>query len=206
MTKTPPDGFRAPGAADRQEAATLVRCARAGVLSLIPEPGGPPDVSRVGLATDIDGAPIFPVSSLSGRGPALESDRGAALFIGEIGKGDPLAHGRVSLTGRCMRCDGEDWDRARDRYLARHPKASLYIDFEDFSLWRFEVAAAVYVGGFGRAYHMEAGDVVLDAAGAGALARAWGAREAGAREHMNDDHSDAVELYARAFVEAGPGA
>ena len=33
-------------------------------------------------------------------------------------------------------------------YLARHPKAAFWVDFEDFSFWRLEVADVYFVGGF----------------------------------------------------------
>ena len=57
-------------------AKTLIRGARFGALAVI-EPGtGSPLASRVGIATDIDGAPLILVSMLSApqarsRGPAL---------------------------------------------------------------------------------------------------------------------------------------
>lgn len=185
----------------RREVKTLIRTARAGALGLLDSETSWPSVSRVGLATDIDGAPVFPMSDLSGRTTRLEADNRASLMVGEIGKGDPLAHKRITLYGHLKRCGGDDHDRVRGRYLARHPKAKLYIDFKDFSLWRFEVDRASFNGGFGRAYAMTASDLSakLD------KITAWGALEAGAREHMNDDHGDAVLLYATGLAEGSDG-
>jgi hypothetical protein len=40
--------------------------------------------------------------------------------------------------------------QARERYLAIHAEAAGYIGFGDFALWRLEVEALRYVGGFGR--------------------------------------------------------
>jgi heme iron utilization protein len=48
------------------------------------------------------------------------------------------------------------------------------------------------VGGFGRARGLKVSDVVIDVAGAGALAEA----EQGIVTHMNEDHGEAVGLYA----------
>lgn len=179
----------------RREVKTILHIARDGALGLISPQTGAPDVTRVGIATDIDGAPIFPMSDLSGR-PQMATESGrASLLIGRAGKGDPLAHPRVTLHGSIRKAEGDERDRLRSRYLARHPKAALYIDFKDFSLWRFEIEGASFNGGFGRAYAMTADDLlspIEDLAG-------WGPREAGAREHMNDDHADAVELYAKGF-------
>ncbi|MEM9670360.1 MAG: DUF2470 domain-containing protein [Pseudomonadota bacterium] len=184
-----------------REVKTLLHIARDGALGLKAPDTGDPDVTRVGLATDIDGTPIFPMSDLSGRPQMADASGRASLLIGRFGKGDPLAHPRITLHGQVRRVEGDEHDRLRSRYLGRHPKAKLYIDFKDFSLWRFEVERASYNGGFGRAYEMKADDLlspIEDLAG-------WGPRETGAREHMNDDHADAVALYAQGFCGACNG-
>ncbi|MEM9055682.1 MAG: DUF2470 domain-containing protein [Pseudomonadota bacterium] len=183
----------------RREVKTMVRTARAGAIGLLEPQSSWPSVSRIGLATDIDGTPVFPMSDLSGRTGFLETDNRASLLIGDIGKGDPLAHKRITLYGRVIRAADEDHDRIRARYLARHPKAKLYIDFKDFSLWRLEVERASFNGGFGRAFAMERSDIIppID------NLSEWGPPEKGAREHMNDDHADAVSLYATGMA-SGP--
>ncbi|MEM1380712.1 MAG: DUF2470 domain-containing protein [Pseudomonadota bacterium] len=186
----------------RQAVKSIIRTVRAGALALLDPDGGAPTVSRAGLATDIDGCPIFPMSDLSGRPQMADRDGRASLLVGDPGKGDPLAHPRATLDGRIVRLQGDDQARARGRYLARHPKAELYIDFADFSLWRFEIEKGQYNGGFGKAYDMTAKDLTTS----GVDLAAWGAREAGAREHMNDDHDDAVALYATSFLGAPEGA
>ena len=186
----------------RTEVKSMIRTARAGALALLAGEPSWPSVSRVGLATDIDGAPVFPMSDLSGRASAVDADNRASLLIGEVGKGDPLAQKRVAVYGRLKKYAGDDHTRVRDRYLARHPKAKLYIDFKDFSLWRFEIERASFIGGFGRAYSLSGEDLAepMDALAA------WGYAELSAREHMNDDHADAVLLYARGLADAPAGA
>ncbi|MEM6274335.1 MAG: DUF2470 domain-containing protein [Myxococcota bacterium] len=186
----------------RREAKNLARCVRYGALGLLRLNDGRPWVSRVGIATDTDGAPIFPVSSLSGRVPSMTEDGRASLLLGEPGRGDPLAHPRLTLNGHLVAVEKEVRDRIRRRYLARHPAAELYIDFEDFSMWRLEVESASYIAGFGRAYRLVADDLRT----AFADWPAWHAMEPGAVEHMNDDHTDATELYATVFCGASPGA
>lgn len=184
----------------RQKAKALVRTARHAAFALA-VPDGKPDIARIGLATDVDGQPVFPVSALSGRTTAMAADGRAAMLLGDPGKGDPLAHPRISLAGRLRQLLGEDHARVRRRYLGRHPKAAIYIDFADFSLWKLEVESASYIGGFGRAYELSAEDLVVtfdDWA-------AWHAMEAGAVEHMNEDHRDATELYATRLCGAPSG-
>ncbi|MEM9315701.1 MAG: DUF2470 domain-containing protein [Pseudomonadota bacterium] len=185
----------------RAAAKALVRTSRHAALALIDAGSGAPAVSRIGLATDTDGQPIFPVSALSGRSEEMAADGRASLLLGDPGKGDPLAHPRITLDGRLHQLREDDRARARRRYLARHPKAKIYIDFADFSLWKLKIEAASYIGGFGQAYRMSADDVVTvfdDWP-------AWNAMEGGAVEHMNDDHSDATELYATRLCKASEG-
>ncbi|NGX16358.1 DUF2470 domain-containing protein [Wenzhouxiangella sp. XN24] len=185
----------------RMAARTLVRTARHGALALVDAMEYGPSVSRVGLATDTDGMPLFPNSSLSGRIEAMTRDGRAALLLGEPGRGDPLAHPRLSLTGTVRRLAGETHARCRRRYLERHPKASLYIDFPDFSLWRFEIASAAYVQGFGKAYALDRADLETRCADW----PEWHAMEAGAIAHMNLDHRDATRLYATRLCGADDG-
>ena len=90
---------------------------------------------------------------------------------------------------------------ARRRFLARHPEAALYVDFPDFGFWRLIVEGAHYIGGFGRIFDLDPGDLLLPLAGAEGLIEA----ETGIVAHMNEDHADALELYATALGDAGPG-
>ncbi len=84
----------------------------------------------------------------------------------------------------------------RARFLARHPSAAAYAGFADFSLVRIEPRRAHLVAGFGRIAWVDAGALLLDARSAAPLAEA----EAGIIAHMNDDHADALELYATVLL------
>lgn len=188
--------------AARRLARGLPRGARHGALATLDPADGAPLATRVGLATDLDGAPVFLVSTLSAHTQALLADPRCSILVGEPGKGDPLAHPRLTVTGRALRADDEALRaRLKRRYLARHPKAALYADFPDFAFWRLEIDRASLNGGFGRAYAMTPGDVLTDLAGLDGLDDF----EAGAVAHMNEDHAEAVELYARAFCGAAAG-
>jgi len=85
--------------------------------------------------------------------------------------------------------------------LARHPKSELYAGFGDFSFWRLDAVSAHLNGGFARAADLKAADVMTDIAGANDLVEA----EAGAIAHMNDDHAEAVRLYATKLLGADAG-
>lgn len=91
--------------------------------------------------------------------------------------------------------------RLRRRFLARHPKSEIYAGFADFSFWRLAVVSAHLNAGFARAADLKASDVITDAAGAESLIEA----EAGAIAHMNQDHSEALRLYASKLLGAEDG-
>ncbi|MCY4241477.1 MAG: pyridoxamine 5'-phosphate oxidase family protein, partial [Rhodobacter sp.] len=127
------DLLRPVDAAVRRAAKTFLRTARHGALATVNPAVGIPMASRISLASDSAGAPVFLISRLSGHFGALESNPRASILLGEPGRGDPLAHPRITVFGRARPISGEDRALIRHRYLARHPKAELYVDFGDFS-------------------------------------------------------------------------
>src|SRR5262249_6721567 len=134
----------------------------------------------------------------------LETDGRASVLMASTGKGDPLAHPRLTVIGafRPLARDDPEEARVRRRFLARHPKADLYAGFTDFSFWRLGVVSAHLNAGFARAADLKAADVMTDLAGAENLIES----EEGAVAHMNDDHADAVRLYATKLLGAEDGA
>ncbi|TGP55379.1 HugZ family protein [bacterium M00.F.Ca.ET.159.01.1.1] len=181
-------------------AKTLIRAARFGALAVI-EPGtGAPLASRVGVATDIDSTPLILISMLSAHTGALLADPRCSLLLGEPGKGDPLAHPRISLACRAVRLErgSADQIRAERRYLNRNPKAKLYAGLGDFSFFRLEPGSASLNGGFGKAYLLDRDDLITG----GALVEELAGSEQAALDHMNGDHRDALALYARHFGHA----
>lgn len=187
----------------RRRVRGILRNGRFAALATLEPDTGTPLASRIGLATDVAGAPVFLTSTLTAHTGALLADARCSILVGEPGRGDPLAHPRISITGKAERIEpGLDRDRVRWRYLARHPKAELYADFGDFSFWRIRVERASFNGGFGKAYQMQPGDLVLpESEVLGELA----VRQADICGHMNQDHADAVALYATRLCGAPAG-
>jgi hypothetical protein len=180
----------------------LLRRARSGALASLGRDGHP-SASLVSLATDIDGTPLILVSALSAHTGNLIADPRASLLIAPGGKGDPLAHARITLQVAARRISREtdEGARVRLRFLARQPKAELYADFGDFSFFSLAIAGASLNGGFGRAYELQPSDILSDPAAARALAEI----EPGAVAHMNEDHAEALQLYATALLGARKG-
>ncbi|MDQ0467315.1 HugZ family pyridoxamine 5'-phosphate oxidase [Labrys wisconsinensis] len=175
------------------EARMLLRTVRAGALATLAAGSGHPFASLVSVATAVDGTPLLLLSGLSAHTSNIAADARVSLLLAEGGKGDPLAHARLTVIGRAARSE-DAGDRAR--FLARHPKSALYADFPDFAVFRIAVEGGHLNGGFARAARLSREELVLDLAGAQALA----AGEAGAVAHMNEDHADAVRLYATALL------
>jgi len=187
----------------RAVAKTLLRATRAGTLATLDRNTGHPFASLVNVATDVDGSPLVLVSRLATHTANLEVDARASLLLAETGKGDALAHPRLTVLGSFVPVDreGADDSRIRRRFLARHPKSELYAGFGDFAFWRMQVASAHLNGGFARAADLAAADVLTDLAGAGTLVEA----EESAVAHMNTDHAAACQLYATKLLGAADG-
>lgn len=169
---------------------------RAALATALPVQAGPGDggagwpyASLVMVAVDHDLSPILLLSDLAEHTRALKADpRVSLLFDGTAGLAQPLTGPRVSVLGRAVATGDE---RIRARFLARHPDAALYAGFGDFHFYRVAVERAHLVGGFGKIRWLGIGELLPEAPPL-ALMEA----EAGIVAHMNDDHADAVALYA----------
>jgi heme iron utilization protein len=202
---------RLPETASREEdfnpiaaAKVLLRATRAGGLATIDRNTGHPFASLVNVATDADGSPLVLISRLATHTANLEVDPRASVLLAATGKGDPLAHPRLTVLGAFVRIarDTPDAARAQRRFLARHPKSRLYAGFGDFSFWRLQVVSAHFNGGFARAADLAAGDVLTPVEDAAELIEI----EENAIGHMNSDHADAVRLYATRLLGEADGA
>jgi len=144
----------------RRMARLLVAEADFGALAVIEPETGMPLVSRIAIGTDDRGAVVSLASDLSFHCKALARDARASILVGEPGKGDPLAHPRVTLIGRMVKLDNASPEREklREAWLRRHPKAQLYVDFADFHFYRLELERAHLNGGFGKAYVLKPAD------------------------------------------------
>ena len=184
------------------EAKRLLRSIRAGALATMTS-SGDPFSTLITVATDHDGSPLLLVSQLSAHTRHLDGDPRCSLLLAETGAGDPLAHARLTLTGKAVKITEPQARQAvRARFLAKHPKAELYADFADFSFWRVDMEQAHLNGGFARAARFPASRIMTSLADAATLVAA----EANAVGHMNADHADALALYARVIAGQPDGA
>jgi putative heme iron utilization protein len=130
--------------------AARAKTAALGTIALA-DPVGAPYVSLVHVAWDERGALLLLLSRLAEHTKNLDADARASLLVTEDPlPAEPLTASRMTLTGKCTPLTGADADEARARFVAAHPNAAQYASFGDFGMWRFEVAAIRWVGGFGR--------------------------------------------------------
>jgi putative heme iron utilization protein len=172
-------------------ARTLMRASDRGALGTL-LPDGAPYVSLVLTACAHDASPLVLISALAEHTKNLLRDpRGSLLFDATAGLPNPLTGARVSIVGRFA---PDDDPALRARYVARHPQAAAYVDFHDFRLWRMTVERAHLVAGFGKIHWVES-DALLSAP-----APALVAAEPDILRHMNQDHAEAIALYAHELL------
>jgi putative heme iron utilization protein len=182
----------------RTAAKKLLREGRSAALATLMSSSGDPYCSLVNVATLAGGAPLLLISRLAVHTKNILADPRVSLMIDERKEGDPLEGARVMLTGKAAITAEAD---ARRRYLDRQPEAEMFAGFGDFAFYEIAVTGAHLVAGFGRIVDLKARDILTDLAGAESLVAA----EAEIVAHMNEDHRDAVRLYATRLLGAPDG-
>jgi heme iron utilization protein len=183
----------------RQAAKKLLRESRSGALATLMVGSGDPYCSLVNVATQADGSPLLLISRLAVHTKNIAADNRVSLMLDERKQGDPLEGARVMLMGNAISTDAAD---VRRRYLDRHPAAEMFAGFGDFGFYKIALRGAHLVAGFGRIVDLAPADIATDLTGAEALVAA----EPEVVAHMNEDHAEAVRLYATKLLGAPEGA
>jgi putative heme iron utilization protein len=186
----------------RATARRLLRITAAASLGTL-DAEGFPAVTLTAMATAFDGTPLLLVSGLSAHTRNLKGDTCVSLLLAQGGRGDPLAHPRITVFGHAEVLEHDEAERLgiRRRYLAHNPKAELYVDLPDFRFVRINVARASLNSGFGKAYELTPADILSDVTSAAELAEI----EPEVIAHLNDDHTEALSLYAERFCRMESG-
>jgi putative heme iron utilization protein len=179
-------------------AKSLLRRSRQGALATLMAESGDPYCSLVNVAVHADGSPILLISRLAVHTKNILADSRVSLMLDERAAGDPLEGARIMLAGRVEEASGDEAAVLRRRYLNAHPSANTFVDFKDFSFFRIAPSGLHLVAGFGRIIDLKPAQFLTDVSGAAALLEA----EQGAVEHMNEDHREAMNLYATRLLGA----
>jgi len=192
----PDDAAPEPEPSFAERARTLLHLGESGTLATLSRRHpGHPFASVMPYALDGQGRPLLLISTMAMHTHNLLADPRASLLVTQPGwTGDPLAAGRVTVMGQAARLPAADIEAARAAYLARHAPARFWVDFEDFAFWRLDPLDVYFVGGFAAMDWVSAQD--YETAAPDPLAEA----APGILEHMNADHADALQAYARAYA------
>ena len=173
-----------------EEARTIAASTNTGTLASLTATGDPwASFVTYGL---LGGAPVLCVSNLAEHGRNLSGDpRASIAIVAAATDSDPLANSRITLAGVVERPAGDELAAARQAHLDAVPAAKYYVDYSDFTLWVLRVDRVRWVGGYGR----------MDSAAGPDYATAQPDPvqpiAAGAIEHLNADHADALAAMAR---------
>jgi len=179
-------------------ARSLLRRSRQGALATLRPGSSDPYCSLVNVASHADGSPILLISRLALHTRNILANNRVSLMLDERAAGDPLEGARIMLAGHAEEAAGEPAEILRRRYLNAHPSAEAFVEFKDFSFFQIVPSGAHLVAGFGRIIDLKPAQFLTDLSGAEGLLEA----EQGAVEHMNEDHREAMNLYATRLLGA----
>ena len=178
-------------------ARSLLRRSCQGALATLRPETGDPYCSLVNVASHVDASPVLLISRLALHTKNILGDSRVSLMLDERAAGDPLEGARIMLAGRAEEATGGA-KILRRRYLSAHPSAEAFVDFKDFSFFRIAPSGLHLVAGFGRIIDLKPEQFLTGIGDAADLLEA----EQGAVEHMNEDHREAMNLYATRLLEA----
>ncbi len=153
---------------------------------------GDPYCSLINVASAPDGAPILLISRLAIHTKNILADARVSVMLDERAAGDPLEGARIMLAGTAEEASDDSVAQLRRRYLAAHPSAEMFAGFKDFAFFRIVPKGLHLVAGFGRIIDLAPRDFLTDLTGADALIEV----EPDIVSHMNEDHTDTMNLYA----------
>lgn len=181
------------------QARLLARSVDKGSLATTMQDDQWPYASLVMVATAYDGSPLLLISELAEHTQNILKDQRCGLLIdGTVGLDTPLTGSRITLIGNLIKTNDSN---SLKRYIRRHPDAELYAGFADFALYQMAVERVHMVAGFGEIHWIDNNAFCLNTTEAADLAEA----EVDIIDHMNDDHGDAVALYATSLLGLQPG-
>lgn len=150
--------LRPTDAAARRSARGMLAAMRHATLAVNDPATGHPHLSRIACQPDADGLPLALLSGLAFHSRALAADPRAGLLIEtRRDRGDPMTWPRLSLQVVARMVPRSE--ALRQRWLAAHPKAAVFIDLPDFQFWRLEPQSGLLNAGFGSAYRLTPADL-----------------------------------------------
>lgn len=159
---------------------------------------GYPFGSVVPFCPDQTGQPLLLISRLAQHTQNIADNSRVALTLLEPNpqQGDVQQVERLTLLADAEKV--HQVDEAAQRYYRCFPQARGYHDELDFEFYRLNLIQLRFIEGFGQARWLSPGDVVL----ANPFSTEQLARIV---DHMNEDHSDAIQHYCDLAAIPNPG-
>lgn len=140
---------------------------------------------------DANGYVVILISSIAQHTKNIEQDKKVSLIVTEGEVDDIHTAARLTLLCEAQKIDSADY-ATQQRYYRFFPPAQEYHRQHNFEFYRLHAVRARYIGGFGKIHWVDAEDLLLQHS-------FTGDEEANMVEHMNEDHSTAIEKYCADF-------
>lgn len=159
-----------------------------------------PYTTATNIGIEPDGTPFFFAAGLTLHARNMEADPRISLTLAPFGKGDALTLPRLTLVGKVEQLGPDETQLAIRRYIARYPKAKLYLSLPDTRLYRLRTEGVQINGGPARnASNITPADLRTDLSGAAELMAATESEAA----RLNAIKGEASRLAVLAGAKAG---
>ncbi|MCA1867531.1 HugZ family protein [Agrobacterium genomosp. 3] len=148
----------------------VLHTSRTAALATLDPVSGYPYTTATNIGIEPDGTPFFFAAGLTLHARNMEADPRISLTLAPFGKGDALTLPRLTLVGKAELIDPAEVPLARQRYIARYPKAKLYLSLPDTRLYRLRTEGVQINGGPARnASNITSADLRTELSGAAEL-------------------------------------
>ncbi len=145
----------------------VLHTSRTAALATLDPVSGYPYTTATNIGIEPDGAPFFFAAGLTLHARNMEADPRISLTLAPFGKGDALTLPRLTLVGKAEQIGPDEVPLAIGRYIARYPKAKLYLSLPDTRLYRLRTEGVQINGGPARnASNITPADLRTDLSGA----------------------------------------
>ncbi|MND29011.1 Pyridoxamine 5'-phosphate oxidase [compost metagenome] len=145
----------------------VLHTSRTAALATLDPVSGYPYTTATNIGIERDGTPFFFAAGLTLHARNMEADPRISLTLAPFGKGDALTLPRLTLVGKAEQIGPDEVPLAIARYIARYPKAKLYLSLPDTRLYRLRTEGVQINGGPARnASNITPADLRTDLSGA----------------------------------------
>ncbi len=135
------------------------------------------------------GQPVILISTIAQHTRNIIANNKVSLISYEKQVDDQQAAGRVTYIGNAIPCNDEE---TAERYYRFFPSSRDFHKTHDFNFYYLDLVRARFIGGFGQIYWLEKADFLKESP-------FNFQEESGMIEHMNNDHTDAIQHYCDLF-------